>query len=51
MTEPATVQHILDRFLDTTGLDHQRRTVCRHLQACRTPALGGLQLACDRCPA
>jgi hypothetical protein len=49
MTEPATLQNILARFLDDTTLDPQRRKVCAHLQACRTAALGGMQLQCDRC--
>jgi len=49
MTEPATLQHILGRFLDATPLDSHRRRICGHLQACRTPALGGRQLQCDAC--
>jgi hypothetical protein len=49
MTKPVTLQHVLNRFLDDTVLDGQRRKVCRHLQACRTAALGGMQLQCDDC--
>jgi len=49
MGEAATVQSILNRFLDPTALDAHRRKVCRHLQACRTAALGGLSWQCDRC--
>jgi len=49
MGEPATLQHILARFLDQSALDAQRRKVCTYLQACRTPALGGRRLQCDTC--
>lgn len=49
MTEPATLQSVLTHFLDPSGLDTQRRKVCRHLQACRTPAMGGMRLRCDQC--
>lgn len=49
MGEPATLQHILMRFLNRDTLDRQRRKVCGHLQACRTEALGGRQLRCERC--
>jgi hypothetical protein len=49
MAEPATLQHVLMRFLDDTTLDRQRRKVCTRLQACRTEALGGMRLQCDRC--
>lgn len=49
MTESVTLQHILARFLNDASLDGQRRKVCAHLQACRTEALGGRQLRCDRC--
>jgi len=51
MGEPATLQHILARFLTDAPLDSQRRKVCGHLQACRTAALGGMQLKCERCSA
>jgi hypothetical protein len=49
MTETATLQKVLNRFLDPTGLDAHRWKVCRHLPACRTPAMGGRERACDRC--
>jgi hypothetical protein len=49
MTKPATLQHILDRFLDTEHLDSHRRRICGHLQACRTAAMGGVHLQCERC--
>lgn len=51
MAEPATLQHILARFLNRDTLDRQRRKVCGRLQACRTEALGGRQLRCARCEA
>jgi hypothetical protein len=51
MAEPASLQHILGRFLDETTLDSHRRRICWHLRACRTPALGGVQLQCDVCEA
>jgi hypothetical protein len=51
MAEPASLQHILGRFLDETTLDSHRRRICWHLRACRTPALGGMQLQCDVCDA
>jgi len=49
MTGPVTLQGILNRFVDDTSLDPRRREVCRHLQSCRTAALGGQQLQCDEC--
>lgn len=49
MAEPATLQHILTRFLNDATLDGQRRKVCAHLQACRTAAMGGMALKCERC--
>ena len=49
MTDAATVQGILKRFLDAEGLDAHRRKICGHLLACRTEALGGLKWQCDRC--
>ena len=49
MKDGATLQHILHQFLDTTTLDTQRRRVCRHLQSCRTAALGGMRLHCNHC--
>lgn len=51
MTAPATVQQALNRFLDPQVLDGHRRRVCSHLKACHTPAMGGIQLACERCDA
>ena len=49
MSEPATVQHLLARFLDSAGLDTHRRRVCSHLLACRTGAMGGMRLQCGAC--
>lgn len=49
MSEPATVQHALERFLDPGGLDGQRRRVCSHLLGCRTEAMGGVMRHCDHC--
>jgi hypothetical protein len=49
MGEAATVQSILNRFLDVESLDTHRRKICGHLQACRTEALGGLTWRCDTC--
>lgn len=39
----------LEDFSQSHRLDGQRLKVCRHLLACHTPALGGLQLQCDHC--
>lgn len=49
MTEPATLQQALRRFLDPTPLDYQRRKVCAHLGACRTEAMGGRLMQCSHC--
>ncbi|MFC3391020.1 IS91 family transposase [Aidingimonas halophila] len=49
MTETATLQQALIRFLDPAGLDRQRQRVCHHLLACRTEAMGGMILQCTDC--
>jgi len=49
MDNPATVQAALNRFLDDSHLDSQRRKVCGHLRACRTEAMGGSLMHCDQC--
>ncbi|MEW8004816.1 MAG: IS91 family transposase [Candidatus Thiodiazotropha sp.] len=49
MDSPASVQAALNRFLGERQLDSQRRKVCGHLQACRTEAMGGQLLRCERC--
>lgn len=55
MTEPATLQRIMNQTLPAYAQQHrlsgQQYKVCRHIQQCRTPALGGLQLQCDQCGA
>lgn len=51
MSESVTLQRILERFAVDTNLDPRRRQVCRHLQTCRTAALGGRRLQCDQCEA
>jgi hypothetical protein len=49
MTETATLQQALTRFLNPAGLDRQRQRVCHHLLACRTEAMGGTALQCSGC--
>lgn len=49
MDSGASVQQALNRFLDTEGLDAQRRKVCAHLQACRTEAMGEAVYQCQVC--
>jgi len=49
VTETATVQKALNRFLNPAGLDLQRQRVCHHLLACRTEAMGGMVLRCADC--
>jgi hypothetical protein len=49
MAEPATVQAALNRFLCPERLSPQQAKVCRHLQACRTEAMGCLRWACTEC--
>lgn len=49
MGEAATLQHILNRFLNAAPLDRQRRKVCGRLRVCRTEAMGGTVLQCERC--
>ena len=39
----------LPHYCSQHPLDGRRRRVCQHIQQCRTAAMGGLQLACDRC--
>jgi len=51
MSELASVQTILSRFLNTGNLDSQRRKVCGSIKACRTEVLGGLKWQCDQCGA
>lgn len=49
MTDSATLQHALARFLNPAKLDGQRQRVCSHLLACRTEAMGGMVLQCAEC--
>ena len=49
MDSPATVQGALSRFHGEHPLDAHRRQVCNHLLACRTEAMGGSLMRCDRC--
>lgn len=53
MVEPITLQQLLQQHFDDPAsshqLDGQRLKVCRHLQNCHTPALGGIQYQCDHC--
>ncbi|MBV1790849.1 IS91 family transposase [Marinobacterium sp. D7] len=49
MSREATVQSALNRYLDPRHLTPQQRKVCLHLQACRTEAMGGRLLRCNRC--
>ena len=45
-----SLQAVLARFLDTTRPRPPRQgQVCAHIQACRTAALGGLALQCEKC--
>ncbi|WP_275099488.1 IS91 family transposase [Sedimenticola hydrogenitrophicus] len=39
----------LPHYCATHRLDTRRARVCEHILQCRTKALGGYQLACDRC--
>ena len=52
MTEAITLQSLLDHYppnLNQQPLSAQKRKVCAHIQACRTPIMGGLKLQCDHC--
>ena len=53
MSEPSSLQAILNaalpRYAQQHPLSAQQRKICRAIQQCRTPALGGLALACERC--
>ena len=41
-------QH-LPAYREQHPLDGRRSSVCQHIQQCRTEAMGGVELACDRC--
>ncbi|MFQ5645120.1 MAG: IS91 family transposase [Thiogranum sp.] len=52
MTAAISLQAILGRFPDPgQRLSPRQGQVCAHIQACRTAALGGVTLQCDRCAA
>ena len=47
------LQTVMERFLAGYRRDHvlspREAEVCRHIRVCRTEALGGVRLHCDRC--
>ncbi|WP_456371775.1 IS91 family transposase, partial [Thiolapillus sp.] len=53
MNKPLTLQGVLQQhFVDYTRthpVDSHRLKVCRHLQSCHTPVLGGMQYQCNHC--
>lgn len=53
MTDTTGMQDVLARFLGDYQQAHRlnvrQRQVCSHIGVCRTEALGGRQLRCDRC--
>ena len=52
MPESITLQSLISAYppsLDHQPLSLQKRKVCAHIQACRTPVMGGLKLQCDHC--
>lgn len=53
MDEACGLQTVFDRFLEDYRLTHQlgpdQEKACRHIEQCRTEALGGLQQHCDLC--
>lgn len=53
MADSTSLQAVLKQSLDGYAADRRlsprQWQVCRHILSCRTPALGGLQLECDRC--
>lgn len=52
MAESVTLQSLLNAYppsLDHQPLSLQKRKVCAHIRACRTPVMGGLKLQCDHC--
>jgi hypothetical protein len=53
MTDSTSLQAVMAACLDTYAEAHPLRPrqwqVCRHVLDCRTEALGGLRLGCDRC--
>jgi hypothetical protein len=53
MTEANGLQEVFDRFLDDFSQHHplspDQERACRHIEQCRTEALGGLQQQCEHC--
>lgn len=52
MAEAVTLQSLISAYppsLERQPLGAQKRKVCDHIQACRTPQMGGLKLHCDHC--
>ncbi len=53
MTERTCLQTIMNRVLTGYASGHRLSArqwqVCHHVQTCRTPVLGGMQLRCDHC--
>ena len=52
MTESLTLQALINAYppsLDHQPLSLQKRKICDHIQACRTPVMGGVQRTCDHC--
>ena len=43
------IRQFLPRYRETHTLSPRQAEVCNHLGACRTEALGGVQLHCDHC--
>jgi len=39
----------LERYRTKRGMTSRQRQVCEHIKCCRTPAMGGHQLACSAC--
>jgi hypothetical protein len=45
-----TVMHeFLPGYCETHSVSPRQREVCTHIHACRTEALGGVELHCDHC--
>lgn len=43
------MQHHLQDYIKHHDLDIRQAAVCRHIQSCRTEALGGRHMRCDHC--
>ena len=53
MTPKTDLQTVLNTFLGEYGKTHRLSAreleICTHIRACRTEALGGVELHCDHC--